>query len=113
VKLKEGRFSFDIKTTFFTQRVRPWHRLCKELWVPYPWRYPRPWVGSGQPELGGSQHTTGVVAGGGFKVLSNPSDSMGEPLPSAGAGPSSILSLGSFFKARSVKPRLPESKQPH
>ena len=36
---------------FFIQRaVRRWH-CCPELWVPHPWRCPRPWMGPVQPEL--------------------------------------------------------------
>ena len=45
------------------EAVRPQH-CCPELWVPHPWRCPRPWVGPGQPELGGSQPTAGVGLGG-------------------------------------------------
>ena len=40
-----------VRKKFFTQRaVRRWH-CCPELWVPHPWRCPRPWMGPGQPEL--------------------------------------------------------------
>jgi len=41
----------------------PWH-CCPELWVPHPWRCLRPWMGPGQPELGGSQPVAGVELGG-------------------------------------------------
>jgi len=51
---KRGDFRLDVRKTFFTQRVgMPWH-CCPELWVPYPWRCPRPWIGPGQPELVGA-----------------------------------------------------------
>ena len=40
-----------MRRRFFTQRaVRHWH-CCPELWVPHPWRCPRPWRGPEQPEL--------------------------------------------------------------
>jgi len=48
----------------------PWH-CCPELWVPHPCRCLRPWVGPGQPELGGSQPVAGMGLGS-FGVLSNP-----------------------------------------
>jgi len=35
---------------FILRAVRRWH-CCPELWVPHPWRCPRPWMGPGQPEL--------------------------------------------------------------
>jgi len=43
--------------TCHPEAVRPWH--CPELWVSHRWRCPLPWMGSGQPELGGSQPTAG------------------------------------------------------
>ena len=50
-QLKEGRCKLAVKGKLFAQRaVRRWH-CCPELWVPHPWRCPRPWMGPGQPEL--------------------------------------------------------------
>ena len=47
--------------------------LPRELWVPHPWRFPRSWMGPGQPEMVGSNKP---MAGGchwvGFKVSPNP-----------------------------------------
>jgi len=42
-KVQEGRFKLDAKKKFFTQRVvRRWHRPIEKLWMPHPWRWPRP-----------------------------------------------------------------------
>jgi len=63
----------DVRKRVFTQRVvRPWH-CCPELWVPHPWRCPRPgWMGPGQPELlGGSPAYSRGWDWVGFKVPSN------------------------------------------
>ena len=59
---KRGDLGGLFKRKFFTQRaVRPWH-CCPELYVPHPWRYPRPWMGPVQPELvGGSNRGLGLA----------------------------------------------------
>ena len=55
-----------------TQRVvRPQH-CCPELWVPHPWRCPKPWVGPGQPELAWGTQPMGGVGLGALGVPSNP-----------------------------------------
>ena len=59
IGLKEGRFRLDVRKKFFIQRaVRPWH-CCPELWVPHPWRYPKPWVGLWAAWAGGGQPAHG------------------------------------------------------
>jgi len=47
---------------FHLSAVIVWNSGYPELWVPHPWRCPRPWMGSGQSELGGSQPMAGVEA---------------------------------------------------
>lgn len=77
-KLKEWRFRLNIRQKVFTQSaVRPWHS-CPELWVPHPWRCPRPgWMGPRAAWAGGGNQPT---AGGWnlviFKVSPSPSHSM-------------------------------------
>jgi len=46
-KLKEGRFTLDVRQKSFTQKaVRPWHSCPEKLWVPHLWRHSRPgWTG--------------------------------------------------------------------
>ena len=60
--LEKGRLRLDIRKKFFTQRVvRRWHCCPEKLWVPHPWKRPRPgsmgpwaaWAGGGQPTAGG------------------------------------------------------------
>jgi len=42
-KVKEERFSLDVRKKFFPQRaVRHWHSCPEKLLVPRPWRCPRP-----------------------------------------------------------------------
>ena len=47
LKLKEGRFSLDIRGKFFSMRVvRCWNSCPEKLWLPHPWRCSRPgWMG--------------------------------------------------------------------
>ena len=54
--MKEGRCTLSVRKTFLLTGVEALAVLPRELWVPHPWRYPRPgWMGPGQPELvGGS-----------------------------------------------------------
>jgi len=50
---------------------RSWH-CFPEMWVPHPWRCPRPWMGPGQPELLGSSQLMAGVGLGGFGGPFNP-----------------------------------------
>ena len=57
-KLRQGRFRLDTRRKFFTQRVQQPGTSCpRRLWMPHPWRHPRPgwmwlwaaWSGGWQP----------------------------------------------------------------
>jgi len=42
-KLRERRCRSDTRKQFLVLRaVRPWHCCPEQLWVPHPWRWPRP-----------------------------------------------------------------------
>ena len=71
--MKEGRCTLSVRKTFLLTGVEALAVLPRELWVPHPWRYPRPgWMGPGQPELvGGSQPMAGGWNWMIFKVPSN------------------------------------------
>ena len=49
--LKEEKLRLDVRKKFFTKGGEALH-CCPVLWVPNPWRCPRPWRGPGQLELG-------------------------------------------------------------
>ena len=43
VKLKQWKFSLDVRRKILTQRVvRLWHSYPDKLWVPHPWKCSRP-----------------------------------------------------------------------
>jgi len=79
-KLKEGRLKLDVRKQFFAQRALRPRQCCPELWVPHPWRCPRPWMGPGQLSWGQPAHGLPQKLWGWkwmvFKVSSNLSHSM-------------------------------------